>query len=174
VALDRSVCSEPQYRRRAAREMEAEDMARRPIAVDGLDLVRLGETALGGGTLLAALDGSYSALAEAKGAHAIVPATEKALTLIRDALAKLRPSKVSFVLDEGFDGADALKKLAEQVLFKKLKGEVVLAKPAAKALMSAPCVATTDAEVLDGCKSWFNLTRDVVEAVPSARVLKLQ
>lgn len=173
IALDRSVCSEPQYRRRAAREMEAEDLARRPIAVDGLDLARVAEAALGGLTLLAALDGSYSALDDAR-ASAPGPDTDRALALLGKALAKLKPSKTTFVIDRATPDAGALADRARAVLFAKAKGEVVLADDLVRELSAAPCVASTRADVLDACKSWYNLTRDVVDAVPNARVLRLQ
>lgn len=173
VALDRSVCSEPQYRRRAAREMEAEDLARRPIAIDGLDLVRVCEAALGGRTLLAALDGSYSALDEPSGAVAVGPHTDAALALVGKALAKLKPSRVSFVLDRTA-GAEALAARAKAALFAKAKGDVTVADDLVRELSTAPCVASTRADVLDACKSWYNLTRDVVEAVPGATILRLQ
>ena len=54
--LDRSVCSEVQYRARAAKEMLPEDIARRPLLVDGHDVVDVVTSALAGKPLLEGMD----------------------------------------------------------------------------------------------------------------------
>ena len=48
LALQRGVCSPAQYQRRAARELDPEDVARRPLVVDGFNLIITIEVALSG------------------------------------------------------------------------------------------------------------------------------
>ena len=62
AVLARTVCSEPQYRARASKEMLPEDIARRPLLVDGHDVLDALTTALGGGILLEGLDKTFQPL----------------------------------------------------------------------------------------------------------------
>src|SRR5207248_10483901 len=58
TALLRGVCTEAQYRRRAAREAWAEDVARKSLVIDGFNLIISIEVALSGGLVLGCLDGA--------------------------------------------------------------------------------------------------------------------
>src|SRR5262245_22949196 len=82
AALSRGTCSEPQYRRRAARELEAEDVARRPLAIDAVDAVATIEAALGGRPVLQTLDGTVRAFGVDRTKYIVGAAAEGALDRI--------------------------------------------------------------------------------------------
>lgn len=175
AALARGTCSEPQYRRRAARELEAEDVARRPLAVDAMDAMATVEAALSERPVLQTLDGTVRAFGVERETYAPGEHADEAVDRLLAAAKELRPSVVRFILDERAPGARDLEaKLGAGAKARKVKAEVVLAANAVKALLREKQIATGDAEALDACASWFNLVGRVVASIPGAKVVRLQ
>lgn len=175
LALRRGTCSEPQYRRRAAREVDLEDVARRPLAVDALSVVALAEAALSGGLLLQTIDGTVRDLSALDSGWVASPTTARAIELVFDGLKDARPSLVKLYLEEGVPGVDALRELcAAACKARKLKVEIVAQAKIRVALRKEACAVSSDPEVLDRCASWFNLTARVIERTPGAWIVKLQ
>jgi hypothetical protein len=175
AALARGTCSEPQYRRRAARELEAEDIARRPLAIDAVDVVATIEAAFGGDPILQTLDGTMRAFGVEPSTYTPGADAADAVGRVIAVLQALRPSVLKFVVDERAPGAAALRGiLEEQAKSRKVKAEIVLAPDAAKALRKERQIVTGDADTLDVCAGWFNLVARVVEGIPTARVIRLQ
>ncbi len=171
AVLARTVCSAPQYRARATKEMLPEDIARRPLLVDAHDVVDTITTALSGGPLLEGLDQTVQPLV-AGGSLAHV---DEALALIGPILREMRPSKTKWLLAGLRDDAPAL---AEKLLLaaKKWKVPVVVetvANPSAVLAASAN-VVSSDPAVIDACKSWCNLSAPVIATIPGVRRVKLQ
>jgi hypothetical protein len=175
AALARGTCSEPQYRRRAARELEAEDIARRPLAVDALDAVATIEATLAGRPILQTLDGTVRAFGVDRIAYVPGGAADDALDRLFSAAKELRPSLLKFIVDERAPGAQELKaKVEARAKAQKAKAEVVVAPDALKALRKERQIVTGDADTLDACAAWFNLVGRVVESIPNAKVVRLQ
>lgn len=175
AALARGTCSEPQYRRRAARELEAEDVARRPLAVDAIDAVGTIEAALGGRPVLQTLDGTVRAFGADRAAYAPSGAVDDAIDRLFAAAKELRPSVLKFIVDERAPGSGDLKaKIEARAKAQKAKVEVAIAPDALKALRKEKQIVTGDADTLDVCASWFNLVGKVVESIASAKVIRLQ
>ena len=175
VALLRGTCSEPQYRRRAARELELEDIAKRPLSVDVLDVVIIAETALAGGLLLQTLDGTVRDVDGAPGAYEPSAETPRAIELVLDVLKEAKPAPLKLFFDERVADIARLRDLVvDQAKAKKLKVEAVVTPDAAAALRKEKCVASSDSGVLDRCASWFNLSGRTIERVPAAWIVKLQ
>jgi hypothetical protein len=174
-ALACGTCSEPQYRRRAARELEAEDVARRPLAVDAVDAVAAIEAALAGRPVLQTLDGTVRAFAVDRATFRPGPGADDAVDRLLAAAKELRPSLVRWVIDEGAAGA---KELAERIEARakaaKAKIEIVMAASAQQALRKERQVVTGDAATLDACAGWFNLVGRVALTVSQARIVRLQ
>jgi hypothetical protein len=175
VALARGTCSEPQYRRRAARELEADDIARRPLAVDAIDAVATIEAALTGRPLLQTLDGTVRAFGVDRGAYSLGPAADEAIDRLLAAVKELRPSQLRFFVDERAPGAqDLAQRIGVRMTAHKAKGEAVRVPDALKALRKEKQIVTGDAETLDACAAWFNLVGRVVESVSTAKIIRLQ
>ncbi len=175
AALARGTCSEPQYRRRAARELEAEDVARRPLAVDAMDAMATIEAALSERPVLQTLDGTVRAFGVERVDWAPGDRADEAVDRLLAAVKELRPSVVRFILDERAPGARELEaKLGARAKAQKVKAEVVLVADPVKALVREKQIATGDAEALDACASWFNLVGRVVASIPGAKIVRLQ
>jgi hypothetical protein len=175
AALARGTCSEPQYRRRAARESEAEDIARRPLAIDAIDAVSTIEAALSGQPVLQTLDGTVRAFGIERMTWTSAGAADDALDRIFAAVKELRPSQMRFLLDESASSAADLEpRITARAKAQKAKAEVVKVASALTALRKEKQIVTGDADTLDACSSWFNLIGRVVESIPNAKVIRLQ
>ena len=175
AALARGTCSEPQYRRRAARELEAEDVARRPLAIDAIDAVATIEAALGGRPVLQTLDGTVRAFGVDRAAYALGSAADDALDRLLGAAKELRPSLLKFIVDERAPGAPSLAaRIEARAKALKAKVEVASVPDARQALRKERQIVTGDADALDACAAWFNLVGRVVEVIPHAKIIRLQ
>jgi hypothetical protein len=175
AALARGTCSEPQYRRRAARELEAEDVARRPLAVDAMDAMATVEAALSERPVLQTLDGTVRAFGVERATYAPGARSDEAVDRLLAAAKELRPSVLRFILDERAPGAQDLEaKIGARAKAHKVKAEVVVAADAGKALLREKQIVTGDADALDACASWFNLVGRVVASIAGAKVVRLQ
>jgi hypothetical protein len=171
AVLDRSVCSEPQYRARASREMLPEDIARRPLFVDAFDVVDAITTALAGGVLLEGMDQTMQPLAPGGSpAH-----LDEALAKIGPVLREMRPSKTRWLLDaaraEAPELADKIGRAAKK--WKVAAETEIVPEPKAK-LRKLANVVTGDGALIDACKSWCNLAGPVIAAIDAAKRVKLQ
>jgi hypothetical protein len=174
-ALAEGTCSEPQYRRRAARELEPEDVARRPLAVDAIDVLAAIDSALSGRAVLQTLDGTAHALGVERASWAPGPHADEAIDRVLALGKELRPQVLRFLIDERAAHGPALgERIGARAKAAKAKVEVVLVPDVRAAMKKEKQVASGDAEVLDACGAWFNLAGRIVEGVPGAKVVRLQ
>lgn len=173
AVLVRAACSEEQYKRRAVKEMLPEDIARRPLLVDGDDVLDAITTALAGGVLVEGVDQTVQLVAP-PGPEAEAQ-LDAALDRIGPVLREMRPSKTKWFLAEGRHGAAAIKdKLLAASKKWKVPVEVEIAADPKAVLRKSANVATSDPAIVDACKSWCNLAGPVVATIPTAKKLKLQ
>ena len=175
AALACGTCSEPQYRRRAAREIEADDVAKRPLAIDGVDTVAAVEGALAGRYVLQTLDGTVRAFAIDRARYAPGAQADVAIERLLAAAKELRPSLIKVYIDEAAPGAaDLSTRFTAVAKAQKTKIEIALVPDAPKALRKERQIVTGDAGTLDACAGWLNLVGPVVLAVPGAKIVRLQ
>lgn len=175
AALACGTCSEPQYRRRAAREIEPEDVAKRPLAVDAIDAVAAMEAALAGRPVLQTLDGTVRAFGIDRAMYAPGPRADEAINRLLAAAKELRPSLLKLYVDASCAGAgDLATRLGERAEAAKVKAEIVLVPSTPKALRKERHIVTGDAGTLDACAGWLNLVGRAALAVPGAKIVKLQ
>ena len=174
AVLARAACSEPQYKARAVKEMLPEDISRRPLLVDGHDILDAVATALAGGVLLEGLDQTVQPLAPAAAAD-VAAHVDAALDLVGPVLREMRPSKTKWFLAEArADAASTKDKLLAASKKWKVPVEVEISADPKTVLRKSANVATSDPAVIDACRSWCNLAGPVVVAIPNAKKLKLQ
>ena len=174
-ALACGTCSEPQYRRRAARELEADDVAKRPLAIDAIDTVAAVEGALAGRYVLQTLDGTVRAFGIDRARYAPTAQADVAIERLLAAAKELRPSLIKVYIDEGAAGAsDLSSRFTAVAKAQKAKIEIALVPDVPKALRGERQIVTGDADTLDACAGWLNLVGHVVEAVPGAKIVRLQ
>lgn len=171
-ALSKGTCSEPQYRRRAAREVEAEDVARKPLAIDCIDVIAAVEAALEGRAVLQTLDGTVRAFGVDRALYQPGICVDEAIDRILTAARELRPSIVKLYIEEGAN--DLRDRLEKRAKGSKTKFEMVPASDVPKALRKERHVVTGDADTLDAAPGWHNLVGTVLVGIPNARVVRLQ
>lgn len=175
AALACGTCSEPQYRRRAARELEPEDVAKRPISIDAIDAVAAIEAVLAGRHVLQTLDGTVRAFAVDRAAYLPSASADDAIDRLLAAAKELRPSLVKLYVDESSAGAKELAaRIADRAKAAKAKAEVLLVPSATTSLRKERQIVTGDADTLDACAGWLNLVGRIAEAIPGAKIVKLQ
>lgn len=167
-ALASGTCSEPQYRRRAARELEAEDVARRPLSIDTAEVLSAIEAALTGRPVLQTLDGTVRAFGNAT--HAPSATTDDALARIYAAAKELRPSVLRFLVTS----SDLDERITAKAKDAKAKIEIVKVADTRSGMKKEKQVVSGDAEVLDQAGAWFNLVGRVLEGIPNAKIVRLQ
>jgi len=170
AALACGTCSEPQYRRRAARELEPEDVARRPLAIDAVDAVSAVEAALSGRPVLQTLDGTVRALGVERTSYKPGSHADAAIDRLVSAAKELRPSMLRFYVDE--PAKELAERIASRAKGPKIETKVVPSAPAA--LRKEPQIVTAEAASLDACAAWCNLVGRIVETIPNAKIVRLQ
>lgn len=176
TALQRTAASDEERTRRAATEAAPEELAGRDLLVDGYNVLLTVEAALGGGVVLAARDGTFRDMAAMSGHYRRVNQTVPALERIGAYLAARRCRSVHWLLDRPVSNSGRLKKLIEATAAERgWPWEVELAASPDRALADAGgLIATADSVVLDRCRRWINLARQVVEGhVPEAWIVDL-
>jgi hypothetical protein len=176
TAVARCVCSDVQRARRAGGLAGAEEIAGRPLWLDGYNVLTTIEAALGGGVILAGRDGAYRDMASMHGSYRKVAETRPALELLGRVLAELGPSRCDWYLDRPVSNSGRLKGIIESMAADggwPWRVELV-ADPDALLGRCEAIVATADSAILDRCRRWFNLARTTIERyLPEARVIEL-
>jgi hypothetical protein len=175
-AVERCACSEAARRHREARRVGAADLAGRCLCLDGYNVLTTVEVALGGGVLLAAADGTYRDIASMHGTYRKVAETLPALELLGGTAAAYGTTTWIWYLDRPVSNSGRLKKIMQELAAAHgWRWQIELVQNPDEVLAAtAEVIATADSAVLDRCRQWFNLAREVVDRhVPGARVVPL-
>lgn len=134
------------------------------IYVDGFNLIITLEVALSDSTLLKCMDGTIRDLAGLRGTYKLIDKTDIAIELIGKKLEKLRIGKVVFYLDSPVSNSGRLKVRILEILEKyNFDKEVELVNNADVILEKLDNVVTSDAIILDKCKSYINIAKDIID-----------
>lgn len=165
LAVARASCSDESRAGRIAREAKASEVEGADLIVDGFNLVITLEAALGGGVLVFCRDGCVRDLSSVHGSYRAVEETERAVLLAGEVLYAMRPASVLWLFDSPVSNSG---RLAERV--RALASEhnwpwEVRAEfnPDRDIVNSERLAVTSDSNVLDGARRWFNLSRLVIE-----------
>lgn len=172
-ALERGVCSAAQYQRRMARELEAEDVRKRPLRIDAVDVLSTLEGALRGGSLVLGLDGLPRDLDD-RSAYAPGDGTAAALDLLGKALGSLKPATAHFYVASGAAASRVGAAVEARAKALRVPTKVEMVADLRKALAGAAHVVSADGDVLDECGTWFNVTGPLVASLPGVNLLRLQ
>jgi hypothetical protein len=165
LALTRIVSSENDIRLRKEKELKS-ILPDTEVNVDGFNTIITLEVALSGSPILKCMDGTVRDLAGLRGTYRIIDKTEKAVRLILQELMNQRVSKANFYLDAPVSNSGRLKVLIAEIAEEKgLKVNIEIINAVDSVLESLSCVISSDAIILDKCKSWINLNRRIVERI---------
>ncbi len=173
LAIMRNACSDEQLASRKNKEVKIADIAGRPVIIDGYNLLITIEAAMSGGLIFKGRDGCFRDLASIHGTYRKVTETIPAVLLIGKFLKEAGIPNCLFLLDSPVSNSGRLKTLIRELAeqnnwngFGKLTTgweiELVIS-PDAKLIKSDLLVVSSDSVVLDGCKSWLNLARAIIE-----------
>jgi len=177
LAVMRSGCSDESLRKRKAIELSPPDVAGRPIAVDGFNLLTTIEAALAGGVILVGRDGCCRDLASMHGSYRKVDETRPALQLIGESLAALHAGPCLWLFDKPVSNSGRVGTLTEQLAAEHgWDWRFELANDPDRLLREThDIVVSADSQVLDACGRWLNLAAEIIRsAIPEAWIVVLR
>jgi len=164
IAIQRSAATKAQYEKRKASMLPLESAKDGCIIVDGFNLIITLEVALSKSVLILGGDGVIRDLAGLRGTYNIIDKTEEALNLIGKTIKKLSIPEMKFYLDSPVSNSGRLKKkILEQQDKWGVPVEVELVTNADREICCLERIVTGDSIILDNCRSWFNLSRSIID-----------
>ena len=176
IAVARCSCSGQARERRRSHSVAPSDLCGRELWLDGLNVLTAVETALGGGVILIGRDGCCRDVAGVYSHYRKVEETVPALEMIGKSLAQWGVSGCRWWLDSPVFNSGRLKAIIlEAAMAAGWPWGVELVTNPDRVLSTADqIIASADHVILDRCRRWFNLTRQVIASqVPQARVADL-
>lgn len=165
MAVSRMAATEEEILNRKSKELKAENLIGKTIEIDGFNLLILLENALSGAYVFECRDGTYRDISSVHGSYKRVVKTESAIELVGDVLQKLQVKKVKWWLDSPVSNSGRLVAfLAELSEEKGYNWEMELVFDPDKVLaVSEFIIVTSDGEILDVAKNWFNLGAHLID-----------
>ncbi|MHC4949512.1 MAG: DUF434 domain-containing protein [Planctomycetota bacterium] len=167
MAIMRASCSDSQLDNRTRKQISPDRMESQPLMIDGYNLLITIEAALAGALLFVGRDGCIRDLASIHGTYRKVEETLPAIETIAHTLNNLSISEVIWLLDQPVSNSGRLKQVilsfAEN---RSLNWDVQLVQnPDTVLIESNQLIATSDSNILDGCKKWLNLARIIIKTI---------
>jgi len=165
LAIMRSACSDRQLNLRNERCVSLKNAANRPIMLDGYNILITVEAAMSNAVIFKGRDGCCRDLASVHGTYRKVTETIPAMQLIGEFLKEAGIIDCQWLLDSPVSNSGRLKTLIGKLARENnWDWEIeLLTSPDAKLIKSDLTVVSSDSVVLDGCKSWVNLARAIIE-----------
>ena len=165
LAIMRSACSDQQLMSRKQRQVKLTDLAGKPIAIDGYNVLITVEAAMSGAVIFKSRDGCLRDLASIHGTYRKVTETIPAVQLIGKFLKEHNVDNCLWLLDSPVSNSGRLKTLIGELARKNnWDWEIkLLISPDAELVRTDMVVVSSDSAVLDRCKSWVNLARAIIE-----------
>ena len=175
AAVARSACADSALRRRRDHQAAVEAVRGHPLWLDGYNVLTTVEAAMAGGVILPARDGCYRDMASMHGSYRAVSETVPALELIGQTAECLEIAECCWYLDRPVSNSGRLKRIMDDLAVRRgWRWQVELVASPDRVLAAADQrIATADSAILDRCRSWYNLAREViVHHVPGAFVVE--
>jgi hypothetical protein len=176
LAVLRCTCTDAQRRERTRRRLSPAQVAGRPLAIDGFNVVIAIEAALAGGVLLIGRDGVLRDMSSVHGSYRRTAHTLAASEAIGEQIAALAPASVLWLFDRPVSNSGRLRAaLAELAQARGWSWTIELDYDPDRRLASfAGVVASGDGWILDQAAASFDLAAAVVRArCPEAWILEL-
>ncbi|HKU74601.1 MAG TPA: DUF434 domain-containing protein [Pyrinomonadaceae bacterium] len=177
LAVSRCACSDEDRQQRRDHCVAVEQLKDQQLVVDGFNLIITIEAALSGGPLLVGIDDSIRDLSSVHGSYRSVDETDRAITMIGEALNKLGPASVHWLLDQPVSNSGRLSaKITDLAAHANWPWSVeVVFNPDAAIIASSAVAITSDALILDRVERWANLKTYLLEReVPEAWIVDLR
>ncbi|MBQ7774422.1 MAG: DUF434 domain-containing protein [Lachnospiraceae bacterium] len=163
LALVRSISPKESIEARRSKEIK-EDLDGCVVNIDGFNTIITLEIAFSDSLLLKCMDGTIRDLAGLRGTYRLIDKTERAIVEIGRLLERKKVKKAVFYLDAPVSNSGRLKELILQCLSEvSFEVQIEIIHNVDSVLETLENVVTGDAIILDKCKSWYNLTKVVIE-----------
>ena len=162
LAIARSIATTRQLDMRKAKQLTS--LAGDEVWIDGFNTIITLEVMLNESILFSCMDGTVRDLASLHGTYRVISETGEAVRILLSALETQQVKTVHILLDKPVSNSGRLKTLIAEV------GEgcpfeldIQILDAVDKVLWEKENVITTDSIILDHCRSWMNLTADIVK-----------
>lgn len=175
TAIQRTASATADYEKRKATLLPFDCAKDGPLYIDGFNLIITLEVALSGSPVLLGKDGVYRDLAGLRGTYRLIDKTDTAILLIGKALQELEVPAATFYLDAPVSNSGRLKsRILELSEPWGIPTEVELVPDTDGILANGERTVTGDSVILDACRSWFNLSRKIIDdSIPDAWIVDL-
>lgn len=177
LAVSRSACSDEDRQRRRDHCIPVEQLKDQQLVVDGFNLIITIEAALSGGPLLVGVDDCIRDLSSVHGSYRSVEETDRAIMMIGDALDRLGPASVHWLLDQPVSNSGRLAaRISDLAAHANWPWSVeVVFNPDAAIIASSAIAITSDSMILDRVERWADLKTYLLEReVPQAWLVDLR
>ena len=165
LALMRAISSNEKVINRKEKQIQC-NFENRTVNIDGFNTIITLEVALSNSLLLKCMDGTVRDLASLRGNYRIIDKTHLAIAQIGEMLEEYHIKKAIFYLDAPVSNSGNLKKQIIEILQTfHYEVEVNVINDVDKVLETLDNVITSDAIILDKCKSWINLNADIIKQI---------
>ncbi|WP_288460100.1 DUF434 domain-containing protein [uncultured Chryseobacterium sp.] len=168
--------SETQLQNRKSKQLEISELKTKTIYLDGFNVLILLESLLSGAYIFEGTDGCFRDLSGVFGTYKRVNQTQKAIELVASFLHKSHAEKLIWIFDKPVSNSGRIKQMImDFAIENNLNWNVELEFNPDKFLAeNAEILVTSDAWILDHCKSWFSLIGYLIqEENLSANVIKM-
>ncbi|MBR0411444.1 MAG: DUF434 domain-containing protein [Eubacterium sp.] len=163
LALVRSIATDQAVASRKAKE-KARLEPGCEVSIDCFNTVISLEIAFSDSTLLLCMDGTIRDLAGLRGTYRLIDKTRPAIQSIRKLLETENVKTAHFLIDAPVSNSGRLKaQIAELFSGSSVETEFAVIRDVDRSLYGRDNVITSDAVILDHCRSWFNLVRRAIE-----------
>ncbi|AOR23674.1 DUF434 domain-containing protein [Clostridium taeniosporum] len=163
LALARAISPKDSISDRKAKEIKG-DLNDTIVNIDGFNTIITLEVALSNSPLLKCMDETIRDLAGLRGTYRIIDKTEIAITLIGKMLEKNKVRKAIFYLDSPVSNSGRLKEKILELLNRfNFDLQVENINNVDATLEKLDNVITSDAIIIDKCKSWINLNKKIID-----------
>jgi hypothetical protein len=176
LAVCRSSCSDQNKQRRKDHRVSVEQLRNQSVIVDGFNLMITVEAALSRGPLLIGVDECVRDLSGVHGSYRSVEETDRAISMIGEALQVLGASSVLWLLDRPVSNSCRLAaKIADLAVQREWPWQVDVVLNPDSMIISSPDVAiTSDSSLLDRAERWADLKSYLLaHQIPEAWVINL-
>jgi hypothetical protein len=177
LAVSRSACSDQDRQRRKEHSVAVELLRNQEVTVDGFNLIITIEAALSGGLLLVGTDECIRDLSSVHGSYRSVEETDRAIAMIGDALQRLAPSSVCWLLDRPVSNSGRLAaKIADLATRSNWPWIVQVVFNPDATIASSPGVAiTSDSSILDRVERWTDFKSYLLrQEIPDSWMIDLR
>ena len=162
LAIARSLSTTEQLNNRKEKEKTSAEGCE--LWIDGFNTIIILEVMFSDSILYRGMDGTLRDLAALRGTYKIIPETTDAIKLLLDVLSEMKVESVHILLDEPVSNSGRLKALIADIGENyNIKLDIQVQKDVDRTLYDKENVITSDAIILNHCKSWINVMRKCLE-----------